>query len=1010
MTDSNTLCPTIVGRGGVLASLADAIAEARTGRGTTIAIAGEAGVGKSRVLAEVRTRATGSGLTVLEVRCSEFDRTVPYAPLLATLRGAAARGIVRPSEPVRGPHELVALIPELAALLPELGSLPIRHTAEERRRFFEALCGFLCRAASRVPIVLTIEDVHWIDDASLQFVTFLAREIRPHPFLLLLTYRNEEASGDLRHALADLERQRLARAVPLERLSREETAEMLGAMLGPGRLVSAEFVEIMFSLTDGNPFFVEEVVKSLVAAGGLRGADAAPSVSLKGLPIPTTIQDAVVRRTAALRLGTRQTLVLAAVAGRQFDFALLVELQGCDENALLEQMKELIDAQLVVEVSAEQFAFRHALTRHAIYAELLGRERMALHQRIAEAIERLGASALDGHWADLAAHYFDAGVWHKAFDYACLAGERAQQLYAPEVAVEQYSRALDAAARLATMPPVRVYRARGRAFETIGEFDRARADFEQTLELARVAGDRPDEWRSLLDLAELWGSRDFARSGEWCRRALELARTMNSPETLARSLNRLGNWYVNVEQPLLGRTHHEEALTIFERVDDRRGIAETLDLLGMCLLCSGDMRAAVRTFEVAAAALRELDDRYALVLCLTLLAVRAGDHHFEPLAFDPSDFARAVEAGEEALSLAREIQWRSGESFAAACLAPCLATRGEYEQAFRLARDACAIATEIEHPQRLAFAEIVLGELYLDVLAFPTARLHLEQALALVRGTNSLIWSNMAGGALVAACVGEGDLERAEVFLAARPEPAGPPSSFTQRLLACSRVELALARGDPRRALELADELALSLQLARDGQHERVGPPHLTRLRALALAALRRHDEAEALLVTQRQAALKRAALPQLWRTELALSTVHRARGQRETSERARAAARTTVEELAARLPSEPVEGGDGYSLQENFTRRAALLPSPSVEPTPTARRGGGGLTRREHEVLRLVAVGHSDREIAHALTISVRTVEHHVSSILTKTGVPRRSGIAAYALRHGLLSPEELR
>jgi predicted ATPase len=164
-------------------------------------------------------------------------------------------------------------------------------------------------------------------------------------------------------------------------------------------------------------------------------------VALFSLHIPRTVQDAVQQRTMQLCAASQQTLTVAAVAGQHFDFAVLQAVTGYTEAELLVQIKELLAAQLVVEASAERFAFRHAPTRQAVCSQLLTREKKALHRQIAEAIEYLYVSSLESYAADLAYHYYEAGTWEKALAYAHRAGEQAQALYTPRAAIEQFTRA-----------------------------------------------------------------------------------------------------------------------------------------------------------------------------------------------------------------------------------------------------------------------------------------------------------------------------------------------------------------------------------------------------------------------------------------------------------------------------------------------------------------------------------------------------------------------------------------
>src|SRR5437764_244627 len=260
------------------------------------------------------------------------------------------------------------------------------------------------------------------------------------PLLDLLTYRSDEVHPSLSHFLAQLDRERLAQEFALAPLTQSEVSTMLSAIFALRRavftahpLLQGDLLDAMYSITEGNPFLIEELLKSLIEAGDIFYEHGHwQRKELGEWHIPRSVQDAVELRTAQLSEGARQVLNLAAVAGRHFDFALLQELTRQDEAQLLQLIKELMAAQLVVEESADQFAFRHALTGQAVSAQLLGRERKALHRKIAETFERLYASTLEAHLADLAVHFSEAGAWEQALEYSQRAGEHAQTLYASQ--------------------------------------------------------------------------------------------------------------------------------------------------------------------------------------------------------------------------------------------------------------------------------------------------------------------------------------------------------------------------------------------------------------------------------------------------------------------------------------------------------------------------------------------------------------------------------------------------
>jgi predicted ATPase len=605
----------LIGRTPDLARLRLSLEKVRNSKGQVALLCGEAGIGKSRLVAELKTEAFAQGFQILQGNCFPGDHSCPYAPLLDLLRSILLTSSTAQVERLIGPfaREMAPLLPDFAHTLPNLTSLsplPTLDPEQEKRRLFSALTGFFLNQATEQPLLLVVEDMHWSDDTSLEFLQYLARRCASQPLLLLLTYRSEEVRPMLSHWLAELDRQHLGQEVTLTRLTRGETGAMLQAIFALERPVQAAFLDAIYTLTDGNPFFLEEILKSLIGAGEISYAHGAWDPKPLGeLDIPRSIADAVQQRSDRLSESAKQVLILAAVTGRRFDFALLQQVTHHDEQQLLILMKELIGAQLVVEESAEQFAFRHALTRQAIYAQLLVRERKALHHTIAQTMEHLYAEVLESHLADLSYHFSEAGLFEKVLSYAQQAGERAQRLYASRAAIEQFTRALDAAHALSLAPTSALYHARGQVYETLGDFERARHDYEQALGAAQRASDDIAEWQSLLDLGYLWAGRDYQYTGVYFRRAAERARVLADPKLLAPSLNRLGNWFLNVEQPHEALRYHHEALAMFQELNDRRGEASTLDLMGMASLLGGDLLQSAGYYEQAITLLQELGDR-----------------------------------------------------------------------------------------------------------------------------------------------------------------------------------------------------------------------------------------------------------------------------------------------------------------------------------------------------------------------------------------------------------------
>ncbi len=999
------VCPTIVGRAIELAALHTIIDEVEGGRSRVVLLSGEAGIGKSRLVAEAKTYATAQGFLLLEGQCFPTDRSCPYAPLLDLLRAHLATSSAERLVAEMGSlaSALSPLLPDLVPLASELPPLPPLYSEQEKRRLFAAMAQLFLRPTTKQPALLIVEDLHWSDLASLDFLHYLARRCPASSLLVLLTYRSDEVHPSLSHFLAHLDRERLAQEFSIAPLSRSEVSAMLHAIFDLRRsvftvppFVQGELLDAMYALTEGNPFFIEELLKSLIEAGDIFDEQGRwKRKEIRELHIPRSVQDAVQQRTDDLSDGARQVLHLAAVAGRHFDFALLQALTQHDEAQLLRLIKELIAAQLVVEESDEQFAFRHALTRQAVYAELLGRERKALHRRIAETCERLYASSIEAHLADLASHFFEAGVWEKALAYGQRAGEQAQALYAPQAATLHFTRALDAARHLSLMPAAGLCRARGLAYETLGDFERARADYETALQLADAASDRHGQWRALLDLGLLWTGRDYAQSRNYYQRALALARTMDDPAALAHSLNRLGNWHLNVEQPQEALHCHQEALATFQALSDRRGKAATLDLLGMASFLSGDLIQGTTSCQQAIVLLHELDDRQRLISSLVTLMMCGGMYETETLVEASVGFADSLRFGEQALKIAGEIGQRSDEAHTLIQMAMCLGPRGEYARALEVAQRGLAIAEEIEHRQWMTAGHRALGALYLDLLALSEAQQHLEQALALAQEVGSWNWIRIISGFLAPAYLLQHDHASADSILTAALEPDAAMQTLGRRLVWAARADLALARGDPGLALDITERLIAS---AANLSSECI-IPRLWKLRAEVLAALGRAAEAEAELRAAQEAAHAQGLRPLLWRISLAQGKLAHAQRRYEEAERRFAEALELLEDLASRLPDQ--------TLQRHFLQHAQALFPRRQQPSPhrLTKKTFEGLTQRERAVAALIARGKSNREIADSLVVAPRTIETHVHSILSKLGFTSRAQIAVWAAEKGLSS-----
>ena len=994
----STLCPLLIGRGPYIEILRQFCEQVRLGQGQTVILAGEAGIGKSRLAAEVKSIARQAGFTVLQSNCRDAECGLPYGPFLRLLPRllAGPTGLAEPGQPYA--PQLMELLPELRRAWPDLEAAPRQDDEQARAGYYSAISGLLTRQPA--PLLLVIEDLHWCDEASLEFLLQFARRLVGHPILLLLTYRSDEAQPALRPLVAELERTQLAVELNLTRLPRADVAFMIRVIFEQARPVRPELSEAIHTLTHGNPLFIEEALQAMVAAGELYQANGTwTHLPLAGLALPRTVQSAVQRRLARLSAGAQELLNLAAVAARPLDAGLIQALVAVD--SLPAQLDELREAQLVTVEADGSFAPRHHLLGQAVYSGLLARERQALHSRVLAGLAALGATADDAHLPEAAEHAFQAGQWVQAAALARRAGERARALHWPRAAVDHFSRALEAARRLDRAAPASLYHARGQVLEQLGEFEAARLDYEQESAAARLARDPRGEWQSLIDLGFLWQARDPAQAGAYFERAFTQAYTLNDPVVL--SFGRRGPAQSDDFETMAGSFSPAPA-----RETDQHALAATLDLLGAASYLSGDIVSGTDYFRQAIALFRSLPDQMGLASSLMHIALGATLDTESPEV----DLGEAVRYGEEALALARSNGWRSEQAHVLSELAIGYGRQGEYARAFELAEHGLALASTLEQPALISYALTAKGSLYADIFAAEEARRPLEQALTIAEGLASQHLACFAARYAALALLECGAQVAEIAAVLDRAQRVGPTASadmsgtqtLSERTITCARAQLALANGEAARALELVTGLIAPAAPPWPGGGA-AGPERSARpasvtlllLRGEALSALREPAKAEAALRLAQRAAVEQGALPSLWRVHAALGKHYLRFKQRTAANTEFEQARAFLHGLAERIP--PAE------LREQFLRQTRHLAPPAAPqpPQPAGKREFGGLTERERETVALIAEGKSNREIAAHLVVSDETVKTHVSHILSKLGLRSRTQIAAWAIQHGL-------
>ena len=997
----------LVGRESELAVLRASLDQACTGMGGVALLAGEPGIGKTRLAEELAAEARLRGARVLWGRCYEGEGAPPFWPWIQIIRAytreqdpSALRSELGP-----GAADLARIVPEPREVLPELSEPRPVETAAARFRLFESVTTFLKAAATaRQPLVLVLDDLHWADAPSLLLLQFLAGELRAARLLVLGTYRDLEVGCNhpLTHTLAELTRSTVSQRVHLRGLGETEVArfvELIAEREAPRTVVAA-----VAQRTEGNPFFVTEVVRLLVAEGRL---DRPETITPTSLGIPQSIRDVIGRRLASLSERCCGVLSIAAVIGREFGLAPLRMASRLSTEELFDALEEAETARVVAALSPipGSYAFSHALIRDLLYDDLPTARRLRLHQLVGEALAAHYEADADAHLTELAHHFVQAaptGDVARAVDYARLAGNRAMALLAYEEAVSHYESALQVA-ELQGAPDARrhceLLLALGNALRKQGEPERATETFRRAAELARKIatpdllvdaalgfedtvhstglsrarfgglsvrlleearndlGDRDGvvRFKVLAALARAYVFAGSASQGtELSQQAVELARRSGDPEALVSALDarRIAIWGpANLEERLAVVT---EIADLAERVGDKEKALDGRLWRQHALVEKGDVWGAEAEIAEYARIAEEL--RQPLYRCYVPL-LRAS------LALLKGQFAEAERFGEEALVLGRRAQSQNAAMIHAAQLLVLRREQGRIDEVADIFRG------YVEQLPGAKTFQSALALIYAALDRRDEAKQMFESLAENEFGdlARSPSWFLINLAFLSEVCAVLDDAPRAAVLYRLLLPYAG------QCILGASAGP---CWGSAARYLGLLATTRRSWDEA--SGHYEVALQTNALLGARPWLAHSQHDYARALLARGTTKDRKRAA-------ELLARTLEMARELRM--------ARLT-EQVSALVGSLGQPPGSAATRDRSWSGRS--IESPTVAYPDD-------LSEREVEVLRRLAGGQSNREIAEELILSVRTVEHHVANVYAKIGARGRADAAAYAVAQGL-------
>jgi DNA-binding CsgD family transcriptional regulator/tetratricopeptide (TPR) repeat protein len=981
--------PEFVGRTAELRDLEGALARAREGTSSAALIGGESGVGKTRLVDELVARADGVRFLVGEcVHLGEGE--LPYAPIVAALRQLRhALGEDELEQVLGGARaELAPLVPELAGERDEAAG---RGAAPQQALLFEQILGVLGRLAERAPLVLVVEDLHWADRSTREFLAFLLRNARHERLLVVGTYRTEELHRrhPLRPLLAETERAAHVERIVLAPFSRAELTAQLAGILG--ERPESSLVEELFARAEGNPFFTEEL---------LAATDGDPKRRL-----PDSIRDALLLRVETLAEPTQQVLRVAAAAGLRVSHGLLAAACPGPDGELLAGLREALAHNVLrQDESGAAYAFRHALLREVLYDDLLPGERGPLHRTLAVAL-RDDASlsvASGGAGAELAFHWFAAHDLPEALAASLRAGADAERVSAFAEASAHFERALevwDGVPETARPPGVAVVEVLRRAAEA-----------------AHIGG-------------------DSARAAALARRALAQIDADAEPATAALIEERIGLYLFLAGQVPEALASYRSAVARLPADEPTPERAVLLAAEGHTLLLSGRPQEAVQRCEEALAIVAEVGPAELegpILATLAPAALSIGKSEDESLAQLRRARELAEAAGDHQLLIRAQINFSE-----------ILDQIGRTAEGAEVAREAIAQTPGARHGLGVLAGDgatrlLKLGrwdeaEAFLDEAAVPlagfgsSALLEARAVMALMRGeydrADALLQDadRMLGDARGTMWLGPVGIARAEAELwRGDPETAvtrlGPALAEAQEdellfyvapvwaIAARAHADIAVAargvRETERAAAAAAAAAGLAEQLQARLDVPFVAPEVERHALVCALEAARAAGDddpdgwARAAVRWEELDRPYQAAYARWREAEAALV-------RDEDRPRAQRALAGAVE-VARRLRAMPL-----LAEVETLAQRARLRLVPAADapqpPASTSTAERIGLTPRELEVLRLVATGRTNKEIGDELYLSHKTVSVHVSRILTKLDVRGRIEAASLAHRLGL-------
>jgi predicted ATPase/DNA-binding SARP family transcriptional activator/pimeloyl-ACP methyl ester carboxylesterase len=899
-----------IGRDSEYRQMVSALDLATRGQSQVMLVEGESGIGKSRLVEEVRRYARRHGINTLSGKCYEAEQSLPYQVVIQLVDQALKQW---PPEMLRrlSPTylaEIARLVPEVAHHFPDLPP-PSDLKEAQQSRLFRALFQFMGLLAEQSGLMLVVDDIQWADRITQQFLNYLVCHFETDPMLLVGIYRSEEMATDreLTALVQAWQHEPNGNQLRLDRLTRDDATALVEQFLQASP--QAETLgEWLHQETDGHPFFLVSILQSLGERGVLtRTGEAAWQIDTQqlgrgelDLMLPDALRQSVHSRLRHLPKATKSVIDLAAVYGRHFDFPMLQAITQVDQSELLDILEDLVARQLWREVeSGRSYDFSHDKIREVVYHDLSGIRRVILHREVAEAAEQLTA----GKRVGLLAEHFEKGeVWDEAVIYLSRAAEKATTLFAMGEAIDFYNRAIKIVESkpdlVDELTKFRLYERRGEARTFAGQLAGGIADLEQVLQFAKTLNNQTWKRALLTELGHACRKADRLENAiQYLTDALTMARRADDELVIADILYHLGTTSYSAGEYNQSAKYHQEAVDICARLGNIDLVAvQAYHGRGEAYFSTGHATAAIEYYEKSLEMARQIQNKNYEAENLQML----GYAHLGSVGI--GDYKRSLNSFTESLTISQTLglDWLNWVSFSGWAYA--LGCTGDYAQALEKLEGHIEQLEAIQDaPRYLTLAYDLFGDLLRDLNLLDQAAAAHARGLEVASEVRVHFWYPRLQANLAIDRLRGGDLTVEEDLLAALTSTAKGGAVYHEVRCLEGLAEVYLALGKPEAALEHADYLLAAATPG--GARELLAQAF--RWRAEALLQLDDYQAAETAL--QQAANLEREiGRPRLaWDIHDTLARLHRQKGDHAAADNHEAQVKQIVAALATNLKEE---------------------------------------------------------------------------------------------------------